>query len=283
MITALKQSIGCFLILIFFLAFSQKDNDPLDKLVNSMHQWADSVPQEKTYIHMDKPYYALGDTIWFKAYVTTGSRQQLSAISGALYVDLINEKDSIVTALKLPLSAGMSMGNFTLRDELKEGNYRIRAYTQWMRNAGEDYFFDHTFTVVSPFENTVIAKAVYNYATLNGKQVLNAILSYTDDTGMALTQRKVRYEVFISNKTLFSKSSETDSDGNIAVSIPANEQREWSGAIIKTTIELANDTKLEKQFPIKAILSQSDVQFFPESGDLVYGVTSRIAFKTLGT
>ena len=83
------------------LAFVQRDNDPLEKLVNAMHKWTESVPQEKVYIHMDKPYYALGDIIWFKAYVTIGSRHQLSAISGALYVDLINEKDSIASALKL--------------------------------------------------------------------------------------------------------------------------------------------------------------------------------------
>ncbi|MFP5080954.1 TonB-dependent receptor [Pedobacter sp. JCM 36344] len=206
MITSLKKLIGCFLIVMAFLAFAPNVNDPLDKLVNAMHQWTDSLPQEKIYLHMDKPYYALGDTVWFKAYVTTGSRHQLSAISGALYIDLINEKDSIVSALKLPLSAGMSMGNFTLRDELKEGNYRIRAYTQWMRNAGADYFFDHTFTVISPFENAVIAKADYSYSAADGKQLLN-----------------------------------------------------------------------------KAALLQSDIQFFPESGNLVYGVASKLAFKAVGT
>lgn len=127
MITALKRLTVCFALTMVFIAFEQKDNDPLDKLVSSVHQWIDSLPQEKVYLHMDKPYYAIGDTIWFKAYMTTGSRHQLSAISGAIYVDLINEQDSIVTALKLPISAGMSMGNFTLHDELKEGNYRIRA------------------------------------------------------------------------------------------------------------------------------------------------------------
>ncbi|MFD2148307.1 hypothetical protein [Mucilaginibacter antarcticus] len=69
---------------------------------------------------MDKPYYALGDTIWFKGYVTIGSRHQLSALSGAVYVDLINERDSIVKALKLPVTAGMVMGDFVLIDDYKQ-------------------------------------------------------------------------------------------------------------------------------------------------------------------
>jgi hypothetical protein len=279
MITSLKILIGCLLIVLVFLAFAPKNNDPLDKLVNAIHNWTDSLPQEKVYLHMDKPYYALGDTIWFKAYVTTGSRHQLSAISGALYVDLINEKDSIVTAFKLPLSAGMSMGNFTLRDELKEGNYKVRAYTQWMRNAGAEYFFDHTFTVVSPFENAVIEKADYSYSFADGKQLLDAIINYTDDNGAALSKKKVTYKVVAGNNTLVTKSAETDDAGNISVSIPADKQRDWSGGIITTTVELDDRTKVEKQFPIKAISSESDIQFFPESGNLVYGVASRLAFK----
>ncbi|MFD2147591.1 hypothetical protein [Mucilaginibacter antarcticus] len=113
---------------------------PVNPLVVAFQKWTDSIPQEKVYLHMDKPYYALGDTIWFKGYLTTGSSHQLSAISGAVHVDLINERDSVVKNLKLPVTSGMAMGNFILGDEYTEGNYRIRAYTQWMRNAGPVYF-----------------------------------------------------------------------------------------------------------------------------------------------
>ncbi|RZK80584.1 MAG: hypothetical protein EOO85_00365, partial [Pedobacter sp.] len=54
-----------------FLAFVSKDEDPLDRLVASLQKWSEINPQEKVYLHMDKPYYAIGDTIWFKAYVVT--------------------------------------------------------------------------------------------------------------------------------------------------------------------------------------------------------------------
>ncbi|HEX8609653.1 MAG TPA: hypothetical protein VF679_13510, partial [Pedobacter sp.] len=165
---------------------------------------------------------------------------------------------------------------------LKEGNYKVRAYTQWMRNAGAEYFFDHTFTVVSPFENAVIAKADYSYSFADGKQLLDAIINYTDDNGAALSKRKVTYKVVAGNNTLVTKSAETDDAGNISVSIPADKQRDWSGGIITTTVELDDRTKVEKQFPIKAISSESDIQFFPESGNLVYGVASRLAFKAVG-
>nr|WP_068891084.1 carboxypeptidase-like regulatory domain-containing protein [Pedobacter panaciterrae] len=164
-------------------------------------------PHEKVHLHLDKPYYAQGDTIWFKAYVVIGSRHQLSAMSGALYVDLINEKDSLISALKLPVTAGTTMGDFVLDQGVQAGNYRIRAYTQWMRNAGEDYFFDQTFMVASVVDKTVDAT--------------------------------------------------------------------------KNTKNAGDDKK--KQNLNQPDLLKSDVQFFPEGGVLVNGITSRMGFKVVGT
>ncbi len=264
-----------------FLAFVPKDNDPLDKLVTSLQKWTETNPQEKVYLHMDKPYYALGDTIWFKAYVTTGSRHQLSAMSGALYVNLIDEKDSVVRSLKLPLTAGMTMGDFTLEDKLLEGSYRIRAYTQWMRNAGEDYFFDRTFTVGSPI-NSVVTASSFQYQTVNNKPVLTATLNYTDEDGNPLAGRGVEYDIMLGKERLYSKSVKTDDKGNISVGIANNRQLDLRGAYIRTVIQTLDNQKVIKNFAVKAGLSQTDVQFFPESGNLINGVVSRIAFKATG-
>ncbi|RZM27848.1 MAG: hypothetical protein EOO88_11210, partial [Pedobacter sp.] len=137
------------LMMLISLAFIPREDGGIDKLVASLQRWADNNPQEKVYLHTDKPYYALGDTLWFKAYVTVGSRHQLSAMSGALYVELLNPQDSMVRSLKLPLVTGTTYGDFTLDEQLPVGSYRLRAYTQWMRNAGEDYFFDRTIIVGS--------------------------------------------------------------------------------------------------------------------------------------
>jgi len=147
-----------FLSVLGLLAFVPGKDDPIDRFVTSLQRWADNNPQEKVYLHMDKPYYALGDTIWFKGYVTIGSRHQLSKMSGALHVELLDEKDSLLSTLKLPVTAGMAMGDFTLGDTYKAGNYRIRAYTQWMRNGDEEYFFDKTFAVGDPLSPGAAAK-----------------------------------------------------------------------------------------------------------------------------
>jgi hypothetical protein len=277
----LPVKIGLFCSLLLLFAFVPKADDPIDKLVAALQKWTDTYPQEKVYLHMDKPYYALGDTIWFKGYITIGSRHQLSALSGSLHVDFITEQDSVIRSLKLPITSGMVVGAFALSDDFKEGSYRIRAYTQWMRNSGEEYFFDKTFTVGS-VGNNIVAKASYQYKDNNNKPILTAILSYTDDDGKALAERNVKYQIVIGKTVVDTKVTKTDALGSLRISIENDKHVNLSGAYIRTIIEDTDKQPIVRDFPIKANLAQSDVQFFPESGALVVGVSSRVGFKAVG-
>ncbi|GAB3928284.1 carboxypeptidase-like regulatory domain-containing protein [Mucilaginibacter myungsuensis] len=276
--------VGALMAILSLCAFTiaKPADDPIDKLVAALQKWATDKPQEKVYLHLDKPYYALGDTIWFKGYVTTGSKHQLSAMSGALYVDLINERDSIVRDLKLPITTGMVMGDVVLGDDLQDGNYRIRAYTQWMRNAGEAWYFDKTFTVGSVTSNGIITKADYLYEEVDGKQVLTATLNYSDEQGKPLTGKDILYRIVIDKKVVWIKSAKTDANGNVSVNIANEGKVDLAGAYIRTTLNNSSNKEVIKDFPIKASLSQNDVQLFPESGNMVNGVTSRVAFKAVG-
>jgi hypothetical protein len=271
------------LLMLFFPSFQSADEGNfLDKAAVSLSNWSTTLPQEKVYLHMDKPYYALGDTIWFKAYVTTGSRNQLSAMSGALYAELISEKGTITRTIKLPLIAGQAMGDFTLEDNMDEGNYRVRAYTQWMRNAGDEYFFDRTISVGNAIDYQVQAKVDYSYENDGKQPVLNARLSYRDESGKALENNTVKYKIISGKNEIASKSEKTDAGGQLNIRIADGKKTTMQGAYIEATISLDNKQEITKTFPIKAALSESDVQFFPEGGSLVAGITSRIGFKAVG-
>jgi hypothetical protein len=275
-------AVGC--LLAGLVAFIPKADDPLDKVVASLQQWFDTHPQEKVYLHTDKPYYLVGDTIWFKAYVTVGSAHQLSAVSGALYVDLITEGDSVAKALKLPITSGMAIGNFILDDNLtREGNYRIRAYTQWMRNAGPDYFYDKTFTIGNSITNMVFAKIDYVYTQNGDKTKIRAILKYTDQKGQPLASKHVGYQLKESYKVLAQGGATTNALGEISVNLPNEKPGQLNSTYLMTKVSLSGSETVPKTFPIKTASLQTDVQFFPESGNLVNGVKSKVAFKATGT
>jgi TonB-dependent SusC/RagA subfamily outer membrane receptor len=108
----------------------------------------------------------------FKAYVTEGGHHKLSGLSGVLHVDLINTENKIDQSIKLRLDSGVCWGDFALPDSLPTGNYRIRAYTQWMLNSGELDFFDQPIAVGSIIKRVITDSGM--------KQRLHVIRSQAD-------------------------------------------------------------------------------------------------------
>jgi hypothetical protein len=274
---------GLFITVIigFLFGFARLDDDPLAKIAAQLVKWTSAHPVEKVYLHLDKPYYAIGDNIWFKAYVTAGPGNRLSAISGVLNVDLIDDRDSVKHSMELPVVNGLTWGNFLLPDSMKEGNYRIRAYTNWMRNAGEDYFFDKTITIVNAVTNNVFTNASYSFNTQKDRQQVNAAISYADLSGTPYANTDVNYEVEIGPKIIEKGKGKTDDKGILNISFSSNNKSASPGHIV-TKIKLSDNKWVEKQVLIKAVSGNVDLQFFPEGGNLVIGNDSKIAFKAVG-
>jgi hypothetical protein len=139
-------SIIAFLLYVN-IAFCQVDSTGLNTSDTKLQTLLSLPIVEKAYLHFDKPCYAPGDTIYFKAYVTMGERHEPSKISGVLHADLIDPANKILQSVKLQLVNGISWGDITLPDSLHNGNYRIRAYTQWMRNGTDPIFFEQIIPV----------------------------------------------------------------------------------------------------------------------------------------
>ena len=275
-----KVVLATFLIaLTVTFAFMPKAEDPLDRLVASLEQWAEANVQEKVYLHTDRSYYAIGDTLWFKGYVTIGSHHQLSAKSGALYVELISPKDSVMQMLKLPVTAGMVKGNFIFSPDRQEGNYRLRAYTQWMRNAGPDYFYDKTFLVKNAAHDRVFSKIDFLLGKEGSGQFLTALINYTDSLGRPLTRLSVKYSFRKNYNTISRGQGTTDEKGTCKIELKGYQPSDLKAAHLVTSLELEDLAVVTKSFPVKMTAEDTDIRFFPEGGELLADFESKIAFK----
>lgn len=280
-----KKIIACLvavLSIVSFFAFTHADDDPIKKIVTQLTKWTDENPQEKVYLQMDKPFYASGEDIWFKAYVTIGPKHQLSALSNILNVELINDLDSVKQAIKLPVVNGIAWGDFALSDTIKAGNYRIRAYTNYMRNAGEEYFFDKTFTIGNSIANNVFTKATYQTAVQNGKPVINAAITYVDLNGIAYANKEVSYEVQLDIKNIARGKGITDANGVLNISFANTVPNLLKNGRIVTNLKYADKKVSTQTLAIKATSGKTDVQFFPEGGSMVNGIRCKVAFKAVG-
>lgn len=145
-----KIILFCILFLsITFTVNAQKTTD-LEQDLKKLKGYDEEYPKERVYLHMDRVYYSPGDDIWFKSYVTFGGFNLPSQHSKLIYVDLIGPDRKLVKALRLPLSLGVGSGNFAIPHDIQSGEYTIRAYTQWMRNFDEDYFFTKNIVILNP-------------------------------------------------------------------------------------------------------------------------------------
>jgi TonB-dependent SusC/RagA subfamily outer membrane receptor len=262
--------------------YSFNADDIISRVQRQLDKWTDGHPIEKVHLHLDKPYYTAGDDIWFKAYVITGPLHRLQPDSGILNVELIDAQDSIKQSLKLQLHNGLAYGDFALPDTLHEGNYRIRAYTQYMLNAGSDYIFDKAISIGNVITNKVFVKTIFNTTTQNGRKVVTADINYIDVNGAPYSGNTVSYSVMLNAKALAKGKGVTDANGNLHISLPTDNADLLKQGRIITGISGTGDGTVHKSIPIRAMAGYADVQFFAEGGNMVNGVPAKVAFKAIG-
>ena len=128
-----KRTILLICILLYPLIHVQADADSLHRKVEA---FGIVLPQEKVYLHLDNTCYFLGDTIWYKGYVTQSNTGTLTTMSRILYVELLTPDGYLVERQQLEMPDGMAHGMFVLTDSLYAGYYELRAYTGGCSTSG---------------------------------------------------------------------------------------------------------------------------------------------------
>jgi hypothetical protein len=130
-----------FALLGLFSAFTNI-GDISEKIITQLSRYIRENPQEKVYLHLDKPYYMAGETMWYKGYLFDAMGHGVDSFSRVLYVDLVDAAEGkVLIHNTLKCVSGMTDGSFKLPDSLAEKIYTVRAYTNYMRNFSEDWFF----------------------------------------------------------------------------------------------------------------------------------------------
>lgn len=274
-------SVSILVLLVHFSAFSQRDTVSINKVVEKAQKLSQQRPVEKVHIHFDKPYYAVGDTMWFKAYLASNFNQP-SAISKVVYLDVVNAGDSLIQTLRLPVKNSVAEGNLVLSPETyKEGNYQVRAYTRWMYNQGNDSFFSKTITIGNTLNKDVFTNIDFRGETRDKVSRFYAKVQFQDDKGKPLAGKKVSWTLLANFDPLDKGRGVTDANGYLVVS--STLKNSISKGRLETVIAMDDSRQVTKTFPLKSIFNAPDIQFFPEGSRLIGGVVSNVAFKAIKT
>jgi len=131
----------------------------LDSLLNEQ---ATKYPQEKVYLQFDRPYYNAGQTIWFKAYLSSGNLP--STISKTLYAELLDEKGTVLQRKIMPVIQSGAASGFDLPDSIQHTTLYVRAYTAWMLNFDSSLLYIKAIPVITPEGKTKKAPVTVFYS-----------------------------------------------------------------------------------------------------------------------
>ncbi|GAA4783229.1 TonB-dependent receptor plug domain-containing protein [Olivibacter ginsenosidimutans] len=266
------------------LAQQIQPNSALEHVLGNLEKYQKEYPQEKVYLHLDKPYYTAGEDLWFKAYITVGNFNFLSAISKLLYVELINTADECVQSERLPVVAGQSMGDFKLPDTLREGSYRIRAYTNWMRNFDEGFFFDKTIVIGNSLTSSLVTSSKFTFIVDDKqKRIGRETIKIHDLNGNPITEKLVNYVVTQKGKVIAKGKTALDGQGAISLEFPVKDDLAAEGGNIQLTIDQGGRSPVVKVIPIPKTNLRPVVKFYPEGGVLLAETFNKVGFQAIGT
>ena len=113
------------------------------------NQYQQNNIQEKIFVHTDKGFYVAGEIILFKLYDVDATFNKPLDLSKVAYIEILDAANKPLLQAKISLKNGDGNGSLYIPLTVNSGNYKLRAYTNWMKNFGPDYFFEKNITIVN--------------------------------------------------------------------------------------------------------------------------------------
>ena len=233
---------------------------------------------EKTHITTDKALYAPSDTVWFKAYVFDRSNK-LSDQSISLRFLLANTDGKKMLDRSLPILNGFSEGFFVAPKEA--GKYGIIAMSGQMSDSHIDQAFIKDFYVRSELVDEVRLSAFQR--DIQAKEGLFAVDVYSFiNHDKPEPNFKFKYELWSDEGIIDKGRGRTGESGEVRLAFKSvNEINNLKLHLISNDKDIS--TPVRFTLPIYLPSQKIALQFFPEGGELIDGVSNRIAFKAINS
>jgi hypothetical protein len=263
----MKHTVSIIFIICLISISQHGQSQDLNPLEEKIYRQIQSFPQEKIHIHTDKTTYVSGEKIWYRAFLVDALLHSPSYASRYVYVELITPVGELVSRDKIrPDSDSLFHNNISLPEDLAEGMYLIRAYTNFMRNR-PDYFFEKKVFVADPHFSDINVIPQFT----SGRRKSKVSVNVTDKQGKPLKVERLS----IHADTAFWDFSNA---GKIISFKSTNETQQ----LIYAQFEI-NEQKYKRYLPVPKSADDFDVSFFPEGGYLIANEICKLGFKALKT
>jgi len=269
------------LILITLLLISAELNAQkqwLNQLVDRTEDYVQKYPQEKLFLHLDRRLYFPGETIWYKIYQVDGTTLKPNSLSQVIYINLVNREQQVVEQQKIYIDNGIANGDLQLKPGQASGLYQLEAYTSWMKET-EQEIFNQPIRLLHPDLQQFhpeVSSSIENDET-SGQALLTVKLEFDSGTRALLesSSTNLSYALY-QDKKIIKSATVAGNESNLEVEAPLSEIDPDRDIYFKINLG-----QLERNFQVNPH-TQLRLQLFPEGGNLIAGIASRVAYEFSG-
>lgn len=223
----------------------------------------EQIPSERVYVHFNTSLLFVGEYIYYKFYCFNTNTSLFSTISKVGYIELVGENGIIVFKHKISLDNGIGFGDFFIPSETPSGNYKLIAYTNWMKNDELQNIFQNDVTVINPYQSNQNEISELPEVTLDSITQNNITPITSKSMSSELSSDKMEVTI---NKSVFNKRDE------IIVSI-----KSLDSSIIKGNYSLS----LRKINTLPAFDKKSIIEFDKSNSEQIKPLYSEIFLPEL--
>ena len=238
-----------------------------DQLQGAFEGW----PSRSFHVQIDRPLVRPGETIWLRAWDL--ERKSLSATGQGqgLEIQLINPKGATVVTKKVAHADGLNTNDIVVPDGVPGGEYLIRI------NRGGEIEAERP-VIVSAYEAPRLKKKLEFMRKAYGPgDTVVASVNVKRPTGEVLGGQTLVANIQLDGAALPRVEVTTDARGDAAVRFELPERIVKGDGLLTVLIEDGGITEsVSKRIPI--VMQSMDVSLYPEGGDLVNGLPSRVYF-----
>ncbi len=236
----------------------------------------------RIYIQVDKPLYRPGETVWIKVWDLRArdlrgvSKTETKTKNVGVKYQLISPRGTVLYRKTVQVVAGMSTNDFALPAVLRGGEYKVRVVTFDGRRAERS-------VIVRTYEAPRIKKKLEFVLKAYGPgDEVSATVSVKRPTGEALSGHALRGVVQLDGQTISRVSAATDARGDATVRFVLPSKIVTGDGMLTVMVTDGGVTEsVSRRIPI--VLKQIRFGLFPEGGQLVAGLKTRIYFAAKNT
>ena len=227
------------------------ENEFIKELKKKLAAYNEEFPEDRVYVQFDKPMYEPGETIWFSAHVLNAKNMQPSDKSDILHIEFINPKGSVEKTINVIAKNGKTAGDFDLDKEALGGMYKVRAYTNWMKNSGEENVFEKEIQVQDVVLPNLKMKLDFEKKAFGAGDEVIAKLQLNTNENKPLADYKIKLVANINGQKIVEKADVTDEEGIKFIKFNLPKDLKSNDGLLNVMIDYNGNTEsISRSIPI---------------------------------